>query len=317
MPLRVIFLGTPEFAVPTLNELIACPDTDVVGVLCQPDRPAGRGNKMHVPPVKEVATKHSIPVLQPVKLAKDPEVVAKMRDLDPDLIVMVAFGQILKKEVLDLPRHGVMNLHGSLLPKLRGAAPINWSILNGDTVTGITTMFSDPGVDTGPMLLKAEVPLTDDMTSVELAQELSTVGAKLVIETIKKLIDGSLVSQVQDDSQHTYAPMLTKDMAVIDWRWDARTIHNRVRGLQPWPGTVATCKGSQVKIWKTKLHAEKQAASKPGTLFLDANQLLVACGESGDERLELIEMQPANKNRMQAQAWANGIHLKSGQEFFD
>lgn len=317
MSLRVIFLGTPEFAVPTLNELIAFPKTEVVGVVCQPDRPAGRGNKMHLPPVKEVALKHNIQVLQPVKLAKDADVVAKMRELDPDLIVMVAFGQILKKEVLDMPRKGVMNLHGSLLPKLRGAAPINWSILNGDTVAGITTMFSDPGVDTGPMLLKAEVPITDDMTSVDLAQALSTVGSKLVIETIEKLIDGTLTSLVQDDSQHTYAPMLTKDMAVINWQWDARTIHNRVRGLQPWPGTVGSFKGSQVKIWKTKLLADKQSPCKPGTLFIDANHLLVACGESGDERLELTEVQPANKNRMQAQAWANGVHLKSGQEFFD
>lgn len=317
MALRVIFLGTPDFAVPTLNELIEFPDTEIVGVLCQPDRPAGRGNKMHVPPVKEVALKHNIPVMQPVKLAKDPEVVARMRELNPDLIVMVAFGQILKKEVLDLPRFGVMNLHGSLLPKLRGAAPINWSILNGDTVAGITTMFSDAGVDTGPMLLKAEVPLTDEMTSVDLAHALSTVGAKLVIETIRKLIDGTLVSTVQNDSEHTYAPMLTKDMAAIDWHWNAATIHNRVRGLQPWPGTFGVSKGSQVKIWKTRLHADKHQACKPGTLFLEGNHLLVACADSGDERLELIEVQPANKNKMSAQAWANGIHLKSGQEFFD
>ncbi|MBA3993230.1 MAG: methionyl-tRNA formyltransferase, partial [Cyanobacteria bacterium DS2.3.42] len=156
--MKVLFLGTPEFAVPTLSELIAFSKTEVVGVVCQPDRPAGRGNKVHVPPVKEVAVQHNIPVLQPVKLAKEPDVVAEMRKLEPDLIVMVAFGQILKKEVLDLPKRGVMNLHGSLLPKWRGAAPINWSIINGDTVAGITTMFTDVGVDTGPMLLKAEVP---------------------------------------------------------------------------------------------------------------------------------------------------------------
>jgi methionyl-tRNA formyltransferase len=315
--LRVLFLGTPEFAVPTLNELIAFPKTEVVGVVCQPDRPAGRGNKVHVPPVKEVALKHGIPVLQPIKLAKEPEVVQAMRELDPELIVMVAFGQILKKEVLELPKKGVMNLHGSLLPKLRGAAPINWSIMNGDTVAGITTMFTDVGVDTGPMLLKAEVPLTDEMTSIDLAHELSTVGAKLVITTIEKMLDGSLIAEPQDDSQHTYAPILTKDMGVIDWKWDARKIHNRVRGLQPWPGTVATFKGTQLKVWKTKVIAGSHGAAQPGTLIVQNGQVSVCCSENGSERLELVEVQPANKNKMSAQSWANGIHLKSGEERFD
>jgi len=314
--LKVLFLGTPEFAVPTLSELIAFPKTEVVGVVCQPDRPAGRGNKVHVPPVKEIAVKHNIPVLQPVKLAKEPDVVAAMRKLEPDLIVMVAFGQILKKEVLDIPKRGVMNLHGSLLPKWRGAAPINWSIMNGDTVAGITTMFTDVGVDTGPMLLKAEVPLTDEMTSIDLAQILSTVGAKLVIETIEKMLDGSLVAQPQDDSQHTYAPILSKEMGVIDWHWDAKKIHNRVRGLQPWPGTVATHKGSPLKVWSTKVQSGDHSSTKAGTIFLEGNHLLVACGEEGTQRLELIEVQPANKKRMAAQAWANGVHLKSGQECF-
>ncbi len=314
--MRVVFLGTPEFAVPTLSELIAFPKTEVVGVVCQPDRPAGRGNKVHVPPVKEVAVKHNIPVLQPVKLAKEPDVVDAMRKLEPDLIVMVAFGQILRKEVLDIPKRGVMNLHGSLLPKWRGAAPINWSIINGDTVAGITTMFTDVGVDTGPMLLKAEVPLNDEMTSIDLAQSLSTVGARLVIETIEKLLDGTLVAQPQDDSQHTYAPILSKEMGVIDWHWDAEMIHNRVRGLQPWPGTVATHKGNPLKVWITKVQSGAHSATKAGTIFLEGNHLFVACGEDGAQRLELIEVQPANKKRMAAQAWANGVHLKSGQECF-
>jgi len=314
--LKVLFLGTPEFAVPTLNELIAFPETEVVGVVCQPDRPAGRGNKVHMPPVKEVALKQGIAVLQPVKLAKEPDVVAAMRNLEPDLIVMVAFGQILKKEVLDIPKHGVMNLHGSLLPKWRGAAPINWSIINGDTVTGITTMFTDVGVDTGPMLLKAELPLTDDMTSIDLAQALSTVGARLVIQTIDKLLAGTLVAEPQDDSQHTYAPVLSKEMAVIDWKWEAKKIHNRVRGLQPWPGTVATYKGSQVKIWKTRVEPGDNEECGTGTLFFAGNRVFVGCSESGKERLELIEVQPANKNKMSAQAWANGIHLQSGKECF-
>lgn len=315
--MRVLFLGTPEFAVPTLNELIKFPETEVVGVVCQPDRPAGRGKKVHVPPVKEVALKHGIPVLQPVKLAREPDVVQSMRDLEPDLIVMVAFGQILKKEVLDLPKKGVMNLHGSLLPKLRGAAPINWSIMNGDTITGITTMFTDAGVDTGPMLLKAEVPLCDEMTSIDLAHELSTVGAKLVIKTIEKLLDGTLVAEAQDDSEHTYAPILNKEMGIIDWNWEARKIHNRVRGLQPWPGTLGIFKGSPLKIWKTRVFTGNHSLAKPGSLLIEGAHVYVCCGENGSERIELLEVQPANKNRMPAQAWANGIHLKSGEEHFD
>lgn len=315
--MKVLFLGTPDFAVPTLIELIECPKTEVVGVVCQPDRPAGRGKKVHVPPVKEVALKHNIPVLQPVKLAKQPDVVQAMRSLAPDLIVMVAFGQILKKEVLDIPKNGVMNLHGSLLPKLRGAAPINWSIINGDTVAGITTMFTDVGVDTGPMLLKAEVPLTDDMTSIDLAHELSTVGAKLVIKTIEKMLDGTLVAAPQDDSQHTYAPILNKEMGIIDWKWRASQIHNRVRGLQPWPGTSATFKGGPLKIWKTHVLEGDHPSAPAGNIAVEGVHVYVCCGENGSERIELVEVQPANKNRMSAQAWANGIHLKSGEEHFD
>lgn len=315
--MKVLFLGTPDFAVPTLKELIAFDKTEVVGVVCQPDRPAGRGNKVHVPPVKEIALQHNIPVLQPVKLAKEPDVVAKMRELESDLIVMVAFGQILKKEVLDLPKHGVMNLHGSLLPKLRGAAPINWSIMNGDTTAGITTMFSDVGVDTGPMLLKAEVPLTDEMTSIDLAKALSTVGAKLVIETIEKLMDGTLVAIPQDDSQHTYAPILSKDMGVIDWTWDSRKIHNRVRGLQPWPGTSTLFKGHPLKIWKTKVASESCSSMRSGNILIENGQVFISCGADGKERLELIEVQPANKGRMQAQSWLNGVHLKSGEAAFE
>lgn len=315
--MRVLFLGTPEFAVPTLKELIAFPKTEVVGVVCQPDRPSGRGKKVALPPVKEVAVEHNIPVYQPFSLAKQPEVVEELARLEPDLIVMVAFGQILKKAVLNMPKQGVINLHGSLLPKLRGAAPINWSIMNGDTTAGITTMFTDVGVDTGPMLLKTEVPLTEEMTSIDLAHVLSDVGSKLVITTIEKLLDGTLVAIPQDDSQHTYAPILTKEMGIVDWQMEAVKIQNRVRGLQPWPGTSATFKSNALKLWKTKAKPEKFAPAKNGTIFLEGAEILVACGEGGQERLQLIDVQPASKNKMPAASWANGIHLKSGEESFD
>lgn len=315
--MRVLFLGTPEFAVPTLKELIAFPKTEVVGVVCQPDRPSGRGKKVALPPVKECALEHNIPVYQPFSLAKQPEVVEELSKLEPDLIVMVAFGQILKKAVLNMPKQGVINLHGSLLPKWRGAAPINWSIMNGDTTAGITTMFTDVGVDTGPMLLKAEVPLTEEMTSIDLAHVLSDVGSKLVITTIEKLIDGTLVAIPQDDSQHTYAPILTKEMGIVDWTMNAVQIQNRVRGLQPWPGSSSNFKGNALKLLKTRAKRDQSTEAKNGTLFVEGQELLVACGPGGRDRLQLLDVQPASKNKMPASSWANGIHLKSGEESFD
>lgn len=313
-PIRVLFLGTPDFAVPTLKELINFKDTVVVGAVCQPDRPAGRGNKLHVPPVKEVALEHGIPVLQPEKLSKSPETVEAMRALSPDLIVMVAFGQILKKNVLDLPPLGVMNLHASVLPKYRGAAPINWSIINGDTESGITTMFSDPGVDTGPMLLKKSVAITDEMTSEDLAHQLSTIGSKLVIETIEKIIDGTLQPIVQDSSQATFAPMLSKELGHIDWTNGAKAVHDLARGLLPWPTAATSFRSTPTKILKTKVHENGSAKLAPGTILRDGEKVLVACGD-GSERLELITVQPANKNRMDAKAWANGLRLADGEAF--
>src|SRR5262249_46239767 len=204
--LRIVFLGTPEFAVPTLEALIAQPNVEVIAVVTQPDRPAGRNQKIHVPPSKRVALLHNIPVLQPESLAKAPETVEMLRVLNPDLIVMVAFGQILKKAVLNLPRLGVVNLHASLLPAYRGAAPINWAIINGDRETGITTMFTEAGVDTGPTLLKKFLPIDPDIDAEALAQQMSVAGAKLVIETLEKLTTDGLKPERQDDTRATYAP---------------------------------------------------------------------------------------------------------------
>lgn len=231
--MRVLFLGTPEFAVPTLQHLLDFSKVEVVGVVTQPDRPAGRGNKMHPPPTKILAEQHGIPVLQPVSLAKSPEIVEQMRALNSDVIVMVAFGQILKKAVLSMPPQGVINVHASLLPHYRGAAPLNWSIINGDTVTGVTTMFTEAGVDTGPMLLKKEVEIGPDMTSEELAQVLSHEGAVLLIQTLEKLIDKTLVPERQDDALATFAPMMNKDLGHIDWSQSPHKVHNLVRGIIP------------------------------------------------------------------------------------
>jgi methionyl-tRNA formyltransferase len=314
--LRVVFLGTPQFAVPTLQALIDDPDIEVAGVVCQPDRPAGRGQRLHVPPVKELALAHLIPVLQPEKLSKSPEAVETMQQWQPEFIVMVAFGQILKKAVLSLPPKGIVNLHGSLLPAYRGAAPINWAIINGDTESGVTTMFTEAGVDTGPILLKRAVPIATDMTAEELSQELSRVGAPLVLETLKRLRDGSLVPEKQDDTRATLAPMLDKEMGRLNWSKAAKTLHNLVRGLIPWPGTYSHFRGTPIKILKTSLAVSQEAISKasaspnePGALFPAGKQIFVKCGEGGRELIQVVSVQPTNKGKMSASEWSNGAHI--------
>ncbi len=316
--MRIIYLGTPEFAVPTLKRLIEEKDFEVVAAVCQPDRPKGRGNKLAAPPVKVTAQEHGIPVLQPEKLAKAPEIVQAMRDLNPDVIVMVAFGQILKEAVLKMPPYGVINLHGSLLPHYRGAAPINWSILNGDTKTGITTMQTEAGVDTGPMLLKAEVEITENMTAPELAEKLSTVGAELIVKTLRGLKDGSVTPEKQDDSLATFAPIMTKEMADIDWSKSARHIHNQVRGLVPWPGTSTVFRGTQLKIVKTELVKDggtNQKELPPGTILTTSKEVLVSCGATGSERLRLVLVKPQGKGDVEARSWANGARLTDSDRF--
>lgn len=323
--MRIIYLGTPEFAVPSLKALIAWPKADVVGLVTQKDRPSGRGHKLTPPPTKVIAQAYNIPVLQPEKLSKSPDIVEQMAQLKPDVLVMVAFGQILKKPVLEMAPHGVINLHGSLLPAYRGPAPINWSIINGDTRAGVTTMFSDAGVDTGKMLLKAEVPLGQDTTAGELAVELAHVGAKLVIETLDQLLAGKLVAQSQDDSKVTYAPLLSKELSNIDWRKSAKEIHNLVRGLQPWPGTYTHFEGNYLKVIKTKLPSLKTTdlqreetnrhAYGPGEVIKCSEQLLVACGEDGKDIIELVEVQPANRAKLPALDWAHGVRLTAGIGF--
>jgi methionyl-tRNA formyltransferase len=312
--MRIIYLGTPEFAVPTLEKLIAWPHGEVVAIVTQPDRPAGRGRHVFSPPTKLLAEAHGIKVLQPEKLSKSPDVVQAMRDLQPDIMVMVAFGQILKKEVLTMAPHGVMNLHGSLLPKLRGAAPINWAIINGETQTGNTTMFSDSGVDTGKMLLKQKVPIGPNMNAEELAETMSIAGADLVIETLERIRNGTIEPLVQDDSLATFAPRLSKDMGQIDWNKSAQEIHNLVRGLYPWPGTFTHLNGAILKVVSTRTvpGSVDGAGTTAGTIVTDGGKVMISCGPKGTELLELIEVQPINKARMSARDWMNGARVKSG-----
>lgn len=313
---------------PPLTELIASSEFEVVAVVSQPDRPAGRGNKLHAPPTKMVAQDHNIPVFQPSSLSKDKECVDALRQLEPDYAVMVAFGQILKKSMLELPKHGIVNIHASLLPKYRGAAPINWAVINGDTETGITTMFTEAGVDTGPMLMKAVVPIPLEMTADELAKQLSQVGAKLVVLTLRGLRDGTVRPEPQDSSLATVAPMMSKELGKIDWKQSALQIHNLVRGLVPWPGAYTRFRDGNLKILSTRpssagsvtlpgqIRIEKESSeSGSHTAKHGASCILVACGADGSDRLELLSVQPPGKNSTLAHDWANGARLAADEGF--
>ena len=318
--IRIIFFGTPDFAVPTLEALIAHPNMDVVAVVSQPDRPAGRNQKINVPPTKVVALSHNIAILQPESLVKSPEIVEALKSFGADFIVMVAFGQILKKAVLSLPALGIINLHASLLPAYRGAAPINWAIVNGDTETGITTMFTEAGVDTGPTLLKKSVPIGPDLNAQDLAKEMSIIGASLVIETLEKLMARSLVPEKQDDSKATYAPMLTKELGLIDWTRSSKCMHNLVRGLIPWPGAFTHFRGSTLKIWKTSLAIDpdvyldiKNAPLVPGTVVVSKKNVIIKCGADGTDAVRLLEVQPINRTRTTALDWVNGARLANNE----
>lgn len=320
--MKIIFFGTPDFALPTLKRLIVDREHTVLAVVCQPDRPAGRGQKLHVPATKLLALEHKIPVMQPEKLSKSPETVAALQALQPDLIVMVAFGQILKKDVLALPRSGVLNLHGSLLPAYRGAAPINWAIINGETITGVTTMFTEAGVDTGPMLLRAAVPITLDMTAEDLALHLADIGGELVVETLRQLQAGTLEAEKQDDSQATYAPMLSKEIGRLAWTDSALRLHNLVRGLVPWPGTFTGFRGAVMKICKTSPEIAleckadiERSKNLPGMLVVSGKQVFVKCGSNGEEVLSLLEVQPTGKGKLTANQWANGARLLPDEKF--
>lgn len=317
--MRIIFLGTPAFAIPSLEKLLAWPKGKVVAVVTQPDRPAGRGNKLQPPPTKVLAESHGIAVMQPQRLSKSPETVAAMQELKPDVLVTAAFGQILKKDVLEMAPYGVVNVHGSLLPKYRGAAPINWAIINGEKETGVTTMLSDAGIDTGKMLLTKTIPITADMNAEQLAEVMSVVGANLLIETLEGLLSKSITPKDQDNSQATLARMLKKDDGQIDWSKPAAAIHNQVRGLTPWPGCSTMFNGESLKICKTAIPAsdsyaqlDPSATTLPGTVTKSTKPLLIACGVNGKEMLELQVVQPANRSKMDASSWANGVRLQAG-----
>ncbi len=295
--LKVVFMGTPEFAVPSLAALVD--KTEILCVVTQPDRPRGRGHKLQPPPVKVFALENNLPVIQPPKV-KAAEVVEELAALKPDLIVVVAFGQILSQKILDIPRFGCINVHASLLPKLRGAAPIEWSIIRGETVTGVTTMQMNAGLDTGDMLLAGEVKITDEMILPELRERLMTTGANLLLKTLDLLQRGELQPVKQDDALSTYAPLLKKDTGLIDWQKPAREVHNLIRGL--YGSAFATLNGLKLKIFRSRL-VDENFSLDAGQLKIDGQRLFVG---TGDGALELLELQAPNSKKLSAADFLRG-----------
>lgn len=307
-PLRVIFMGTPQFACPTLQRLIDRGD-EIPAVVTQPDRPKGRGQKSVPPPVKELAERHGLPVLQPIKV-RAPEFIESVREMNPDVVVVVAFGRILPKALLEIPRYGCINVHASLLPRYRGAAPLNWCIINGETETGVTTMLMDVGLDTGDMLLKKATPIDPDEDTSSLHDRLSLIGADLLHETLDLLVQGKLVPEKQDDALSCYAPMLKKEDGLIDWTRDARTIRNLVRGMTPWPGAFTYLDGKLVKVYRTRI-GEGEGA--PGTVIAAGRDgIEVACGGGS---LLLDELQLEGKKRLPVRDFLAGCRIAPGTAF--
>ncbi len=309
--MKIIFMGTPEFAVPSLEMLIN-EGYKVIAVVTQPDKPKGRGNKLAAPPVKEFALKHDITVLQPSKI-KTPEFVEQIRELGPDLLVTAAYGKIISKEMLDVPTLGCINVHGSLLPKYRGAAPIQWSIINGEKVTGITTMFTDVGLDTGDILLKRELEIGSDMTAGELHDAMSVLGAEVLKDTLIKLKSGTLVRKPQDDAMSSYAPIITKEVGLIDWNKTPQQIHNTVRGTNPWPGAYTFLNESKMRIWKTCIaDFDNNQKHCPGEIVrADDEGVLVKCS---DGYIMIQELQFDSSKRMKVSDYIRGHKISIGEK---
>ncbi len=314
MALRIVFCGTPAFAVPSLRHLIAQQDFRVEAIVTQPDRPRGRGQEMAASPVKDAALAAGVPVFQPEKIKSD-AALDYFKRLAPDVVVIIAYGQIISQRLIDIPRLGWINLHASLLPKYRGAAPINWAIVNGETRTGLTTMRIDAGLDTGPMLLKYETEIGRDETAPELAARLADAGAPLVAETLRGLESGAIAAAPQDSSQATFAPPLKKEDGRIDWWLSARKIYNRIRGLQPWPGAFTSFRGKNCQIWGKPLKPVS-AGGMPGIMLpTQEDGLLVICGGASVLRVEQVQLE--GRKRVTAQEFANGARLVPGERFGD
>lgn len=307
--MRIVFMGTPDFAVGSLQALCESGKHEILAVVTQPDRPKGRGNKLLQTPVKEYALEQGLTVYQPQKV-KTPKFVELLHELQPELIVVAAFGQFLSKEILELPKYGCINVHASLLPKYRGAAPIQYAIIKGEKESGVTIMQMDIGMDTGAMLDKVVVPIAENTTMGELHDALREQGAALLLEVIDKLAAGTAVAEPQDNEQATYATLLDRSMEHIDWSKTAQEVHNLIRGFNPAPSTFTKLpNGKSLKIWGSKMTDKSSAAAAGTVIETGKHSFFVACGEGV---LEITEVQPESKKRMPAQVFLNGRGVQEG-----
>lgn len=310
--MRIVYMGTPDFAVAALEAIIAA-GHQVVAVVTQPDKEKGRGKAISMSPVKECALKNNIEVFQPVKLRNNPEAVEQLRSYNADMFVVAAFGQILTEEVLNMPKYGCINIHASLLPAYRGAAPIQWAILDGLKETGVTIMQMDKGIDTGDILMQETLTIEPDDTGESLFDKLSVLGAKAIVRAIPLIEEGSLAPQKQDDSLSNYAKMLNKEMGKINWEEDACKIERYVRGLNSWPSAFSFINGKQLKIWKSEVADEVTPGNNlTGTIVaIDRKSFSVACGTG---ILRVLEVQLEGKKRMDVDAFARGYEIKVGDK---
>ncbi|MHB8301800.1 MAG: methionyl-tRNA formyltransferase [Acidobacteriaceae bacterium] len=310
--MRLVFCGTPQFAVPTLETLLGS-DHRVELVLSQPDRPSGRGMDVRPSAVKQMALHHGLAIAQPEKIRNNPPLREQLQAIAPDAIVIVAYGRLIPPWMLALPRYGNLNLHASLLPKYRGAAPIQWAIANGETETGVTTMRIDEGLDTGDVLLQEQVPILPDRTSVEISPVLAAVGAKLMLRTLNALEAGTLQGRAQEHSDATLAPILQREDGHIDFHRSASQIYDRWRGFQPWPGAFSVYRGKKLTMHAMRVAADaaRQDNASPGAMVRSGNNLLVACGEG--TWLDLLELQLEGKRRMPVDVFLNGFSFTAGE----
>ena len=306
--MKLVFLGTPEFAVPTLERVVEA-GHEVAAVYTQPDRPKGRGNVLAAPPVKQTAVRLGLEVRQPERIRR-PEVVAELEALRPEAMVVVGYGQIIPQSVIDIPPLGIVNVHASLLPKYRGAAPVQWAIANGETYTGVTTMRINAGLDTGDMLLRWKTEIGPEENAIDLGARLSRAGADLLIETLSGLRSGSIAAEPQNDAEATLAPILKKEDGRIDWSWPAAKIYNRSRGFLPWPGAFTTFRGQLFHIWKCRPSMAGQELS-PAQLIQRNRCLYAGCGNN--TALELLEVQIEGRKRIGAAEFLNGVRLSDNE----
>ena len=307
--MRIVFMGTPEFAVPCLQKLIDC-GHEVTGVFTQPDKPQGRKMILTPPPVKELAIANGIPVYQPVKM-RDGTALEMLKEANPELAIVVAYGKILPKEILEFPKYGCINIHASLLPKLRGAGPIQWSVINGFEKTGVTSMQMDEGLDTGDMLISREIEIGENDTAGDMHDKLSVIGAEVLEETINALIAGELKPEKQNHDEFTYAPMLSKELSPIDWNAPASEVHNKIRGLSPWPSATAVLGGKKVKIHKSILVSDSGKAA--GEIIESGKRLVVSCGDG--KCIEILNLQAEGKKAMSAADFMRGNAVNIGDKF--